>query len=194
MKRCGSYSDVSHKVQMSSSNLVGTPGSVGHTAPSPHLPVWSVGWFEAAWGRYVSANTSSAFLPQSCPVSVEVISRTVLITSPGDNCKQVQACDPVRDRHAVWPMCSANCAFPRTQGGTDCVSLPAGYHDEAPLLSRIGEILDLCGQSPRVERQDRLALDVQVRVLQQVRYCLDGNYLPALCSEHRKMMLLKEPG
>ena len=25
MKRCGSYSDVSHKVQMSSSNLVGTP-------------------------------------------------------------------------------------------------------------------------------------------------------------------------
>ena len=45
--------------------------------------MWSVGWFEAARGRYVSANTSSAFLPQSCPVSVEVISRTVLITSSG---------------------------------------------------------------------------------------------------------------
>ena len=42
VKRCGSYSDVSHKVQMSSSNLVGTPGSVGHTAPSPHLPAGGV--------------------------------------------------------------------------------------------------------------------------------------------------------
>ena len=40
------------------------------------------------------------------------------------------------------------------------------YHDEAPFLSHIGEILDLCGQSLRVKRQDRLALDVQVRVLQ----------------------------
>ena len=45
--------------------------------------MWSVVWFEAAWGRYVSANTSSAFLSQPCPVSVEVISRTFLITSPG---------------------------------------------------------------------------------------------------------------
>ena len=83
---------------------------------------------------------------------------------------------------------------PRTQGGTDCVSLPTGFHDEAPFLSHIGEILDLCGQSLRVERQDRFALDVQVRVLQQVRSCLDGKDLPALCSEHLKMMLLKEPG
>ena len=91
-------------------------------------------------------------------------------------------------------MCSTNRAFPRTQGGTDCVSLPTGFHDEAPFLSHIGEILDLCGQSLRVERQDRLALDVQVRVLQQVRYCLDGKDLPALCSEHLKMMMLKEPG
>ena len=111
-----------------------------------------------------------------------------------DNFKQVPACVPVLDRHAVWPVCSTNCAFPRTQGGTDCVSLPAGYHDEAPFLSHIGEILDLCGQSLRVERQDRLALDVQVRVLQQVRYCLDGKDLPALCSEHLKMVLLKGPG
>ena len=80
-------------------------------------------------------------------------------------------------------MCSTNCAFPRTQGGTDCVSLPTGYHDEAPFLSHIGDILELCGQSLRVKRQNRLALDVQVRVLQQVRYCLDGKDLPALCSE-----------
>ena len=82
VKRCDSYSGVSHKVQMSSSNLVGTPGSVGHTAPSLHLPCgpWVV---RSRTGRYVSANTSSAFLSQPCPVSVEVISRSVLITSTG---------------------------------------------------------------------------------------------------------------
>ena len=102
---------------------------------------------------------------------------------PATTASRYRLASPVRDWHAVWPMCSANCAFPRTQGGTDCVSLPTGYHDEARFLSHIGEILELCGQSLRVERQDRLALDVQVRVLQQVRYCLDGKDLPALCSE-----------
>ena len=114
--------------------------------------MWSVGVFEAARWKYVSANTSFAFLSQPCPVSVDVISRTVLITStgrtkgdgrmPASIASRYRLASPSATGHAVMPMCSTNCAFPRTQGGTDCVSLPTGYHDEAPFLSHIGEIMD----------------------------------------------------